>query len=285
VRTARRQRKGGLRAALSYARLALKHGSRATDHEPMEIALTGVLGAVAGSFLNVVSIRLPRHESLIRPASRCPGCGTPVRPYDNVPVLSWLLLRGHCRSCHEPISPRYPFVEALTAALCVAVVLTHSSASAIALGIALVLIVGPVAVIDVTDLVIPNPLVAVGAAAALALGTALDPSGEPERLIAGVSAAGALLAIAIIYPRGMGMGDVKLAGVMGLFLGIAVIPAILIAVISGSIVGAFVIAKKGVRAGRKTALPFGLFLAFGAVLALFVGHPLVHWYSQHFLSH
>jgi leader peptidase (prepilin peptidase)/N-methyltransferase len=251
----------------------------------MEIALTGVLGAVAGSFLNVVSFRLPRHESLIRPASRCPSCGTAVRPYDNVPVLSWLLLRGHCRSCRAPISPRYPLIEALTAALCVAVVLTRSSASGIALGIALVLVVVPAAVIDLTDLVIPNPLVAAGAMVAVALGTALDPGGEPERLLAGVGAAGALLLIVIAYPRGMGMGDVKLAGVMGLFLGIAVVPAILIAVISGSIVGAVVIARKGMRAGRKTALPFGLFLAFGAIVALFAGHPLVHWYSQHFLSH
>ena len=273
------------RRAWGFAALALKPSAHATDHERMEIALTGVLGAVAGSFLNVVSFRLPRHESLIRPASRCPKCGTPVRPYDNVPVLSWLLLRGHCRTCHEPISPRYPLIEALTAALCVAVVLAHDTASSIALGIALVLVVVPAAVIDFTDLVIPNELVAVGAVLALALGTALDPSGEPERLIAGVAAAGALLLVVIAYPRGMGMGDVKLAGVMGLFLGIDVIPALLIAIVSGSIVGGVVMARKGVRAGRKTALPFGVFLAFGAIVALFLGHPLVHWYSQHFLSH
>lgn len=249
----------------------------------MEIALTGVLGAVAGSFLNVVSFRLPRHESLVRPASRCPSCGTPVRPYDNIPVLSWLLLRGHCRSCHAAISPRYPLIEGLTAVLCIAVVLTHSSASGIALGIGLVLIVVPAAVIDVTSLIIPNSIVGAGAVLAIALGTALDPSGEPERLIAGVGAAGALLLVVLAYPRGMGMGDVKLAGVMGLFLGISVIPAMLIAVISGSLVGAVVMAKKGVREGRKTALPFGLFLAFGAIVALFTGPALIHAYSQHFL--
>lgn len=251
----------------------------------MEIALTGVLGAVAGSFLNVVSFRLPRHESLIRPASHCPSCGEPVRPYDNIPVLSWLLLRGHCRSCHAPISPRYPLIEALTAGLCIAVVVTKGSTAEVALGIGLVLVLVPAAVIDFTDLVIPNPLVAFGAVLALVLGTALDPSGEPERLIAGVAAAGALLLVVLVYPRGMGMGDVKLAGVMGLFLGVTVIPAILIAVVSGSLVGAIVMAKKGVRAGRKTALPFGVFLAFGAIVALFAGHPLIHSYSQHFLSH
>jgi leader peptidase (prepilin peptidase) / N-methyltransferase len=265
--------------------VGLKNGPRTADHERMEIALTGVLGAVAGSFLNVVSFRLPRHESLIRPASRCPSCGTAVRPYDNIPVLSWLLLRGHCRTCHEPISPRYPLIEALTAGLCVAVVLTHGSASEIALGIGLILVVVPAAVIDYTDLIIPNPLVAAGALIALVLGTALDPSGEPERLIAGVGAAGALFLVVLAYPRGMGMGDVKLAGVMGLFLGVEVLPALLIAIVSGSIVGAVVMARKGVREGRKTALPFGVFLAFGAIVALFAGHPLVHWYSQHFLSH
>jgi leader peptidase (prepilin peptidase)/N-methyltransferase len=249
----------------------------------MEIALTGVLGAVAGSFLNVVSFRLPRHESLVHPASRCPSCGVPVRPYDNIPVLSWLLLRGHCRSCHAPISPRYPLVEALTAALCVAVVLTQSSAADVALGIGLVLIVVPAAVIDLTDLIIPNAIVAIGAVLAIVLGTALDPGGEPERLIAGAAASGALLLIVIAYPRGMGMGDVKLAGVIGLFLGVEVIPAILIAIISGSLVGAVVMARKGVKAGRKTALPFGLFLAFGAIVALFAGQPLIRWYSHHFL--
>jgi leader peptidase (prepilin peptidase)/N-methyltransferase len=249
----------------------------------MEIAITGVFGAIMGSFLNVVSFRLPRHESIVRPASHCQSCGARVRPYDNIPVLSWLLLRGHCRSCAAPISPRYPLGEALTAALCVAVVLARSSASGIALGIALVLIVVPAATIDFTDLIIPNVLMAIGAVLALVIGTALDPAGEPERLIAGVAAAAALLAVVLAYPRGMGMGDVKLAGVMGLFLGIAVIPAILIAVVSGSLVGAVVMARKGVSAGRKTPLPFGVFLAFGAVMAMFAGHPLIHWYSSQFL--
>ena len=97
----------------------LKHGIAAVDQTPMEATFAGVLGAIVGSFLNVVVYRLPRHESLVTPASHCPRCGTPVKPYDNIPVLSWLLLRGHCRSCGAPISPRYPLVEALTAALCV----------------------------------------------------------------------------------------------------------------------------------------------------------------------
>ena len=186
--------------------------------------LAGVFGAIFGSFLNVVAYRLPRHESLLTPASHCPSCDTPVKPYDNIPILSWLLLRGHCRSCAAPISPRYPLVEALTAALCVGAVLAHSSAAGVALSIVLILLVVPAALIDLEHRIIPNKLTLLGAVLALALGLALDPSGEPARLIAGAAAGGFLLLAALAYPGGMGMGDVKLAGVMGLFLGSAVAP-------------------------------------------------------------
>ncbi len=247
------------------------------------ITFAGVLGAIFGSFLNVVTYRLPRHESLISPASRCPGCGTPVKPYDNIPILSWLLLRGHCRSCSEPISPRYPLVEALTAALCVGVVLAHSSAPAIALRLALILLVVPAALIDLEHRIIPNKITALGAVLALVIGLALDPAGEPERLIAGVAAGGFLLLAALAYPGGMGMGDVKLATVMGLFLGRAVAPAILIALLAGLLLGVLVIARKGAREGRKTAVPFGPFLALGAVVAVYAGGPLVDLYVSHFV--
>jgi leader peptidase (prepilin peptidase)/N-methyltransferase len=254
------------------------------DHEPMEaITFAGVLGAIFGSFLNVVIHRLPRHESVVSPASHCPGCDTPVRPYDNIPILSWLLLRGHCRGCGEPISPRYPLVEAGTAALCVGAVIAHDSVSSIALSIALILIVVPAAVIDLEHRIIPNKITALGAVLALVLGTALDPSGEPTCLIAGAAAAGFLLVAALAYPGGMGMGDVKLAGVMGLFLGSAVASAILIALLSGVTVGAVVVARKGTAAGRKTAIPFGPFLAFGALVAVFVGQDIVQLYVNNFL--
>jgi leader peptidase (prepilin peptidase)/N-methyltransferase len=247
------------------------------------ITFAGVLGAIVGSFLNVVTYRLPRHESLITPASHCPGCGAPVKPYDNIPILSWLLLRGHCRSCSQPISPRYPLVEALTAALCVGAVLVHDTAAGIALSIALILIVVPSALIDLEHRIIPNRITLLGAVAALALGLALDPAGEPERLIAGAAAGGFLLLAALAYPGGMGMGDVKLAGVMGLFLGASVAPALLIALVTGVLLGALLIARKGAQAGRKTAVPFGPFLALGALVAVFVGHPLVDVYVNHFL--
>jgi leader peptidase (prepilin peptidase) / N-methyltransferase len=247
------------------------------------ITFAEVLGAVAGSFLNVVTYRLPRHESLIMPASHCTGCGTPVKPYDNIPILSFLLLRGHCRSCSAPISVRYPLVEALTAALCVGAVLAHSSVAGIALSVSLILIVVPAALIDLEHRIIPNRITALGAVAALAIGLALDPAGEPERLIAAAAAGGFLLLAALAYPGGMGMGDVKLAAVMGLFLGVAVAPAILIALLAGVLVGALVIAQKGTRAGRKTAVPFGPFLALGAVVAVYAGGPLVDLYVNHFV--
>jgi leader peptidase (prepilin peptidase) / N-methyltransferase len=247
------------------------------------ITFAGVLGAIVGSFLNVVSYRLPRHESLISRASHCPKCDTPVKPYDNIPILSWLLLRGHCRSCAAPISPRYPLVEALTAALCVGAVLAHTSASGIALSVTLILLVVPAALIDFEHRVIPNRLTALGAVLALGLGLALDPSGEPERLIAGAGAGGLLLLAALAYPGGMGMGDVKLAAVMGLFLGRAVAPAILVALLAGVLVGAVIIAEKGASQGRKTAVPFGPFLALGALVAVFAGEPLIDLYVNHFL--
>jgi leader peptidase (prepilin peptidase) / N-methyltransferase len=247
------------------------------------ITFAGVMGAIVGSFLNVVAYRLPRHESLITPASHCPGCGTPVKPYDNIPILSWLLLRGHCRSCGGSISARYPLIEALTAALCAGAVLAHRSAGGIALSVVLILLVVPAALIDLEHRVIPNRITALGVVLALALGLALDPAGEPERLIAAAGAGGFLLLAALAYPGGMGMGDVKLAGMMGLFLGAAVAPALLIALLAGVALGAVVIARKGAQAGRKTAVPFGPFLALGALLAVFVGPQLVDVYVNHFL--
>jgi leader peptidase (prepilin peptidase)/N-methyltransferase len=250
----------------------------------MEATFAGVMGAIFGSFLNVVVYRLPRHESLLLPASHCPTCGTPVKPYDNIPILSWLLLRGHCRSCGSSISPRYPFVEALTAAMCVGAVLVHHTAVGIALSVSLILIVVPAAMIDLEHRIIPNSITALGAVLALAFGLALDPAGEPERLIAALGAGGFLLLAALAYPGGMGMGDVKLAGVMGLFLGAAVAPALLIALIAGVALGLVVIYRVGAQAGRKTAVPFGPFLALGALLAVFVGHDLVAVYVNHFLN-
>ena len=244
--------------------------------------LAGVLGVVLGSFLNVVAYRLPRGESLSHPRSRCPGCETPIRPYDNVPILSWLLLRGRCRTCGISISARYPLVEAATGALCALVVVAEGADEDALLGLALVLLLVPVALIDLDHRIIPNKLMLVGAVVAPAILLATAPDDLLEHALAALAAGGFFLLAALAYPRGMGMGDVKLAAVLGLFLGRAVGPAIFVALITGTLVGAAVIAHKGAREGRKTAVPFGPFLALGGVVALFAGDAIVDWYLDTF---
>jgi leader peptidase (prepilin peptidase)/N-methyltransferase len=243
--------------------------------------LAGVLGAVIGSFLNVVIYRLPRRESLIAPGSRCPDCGVAIKPYDNVPILGWLLLRGRCRACGAAISPRYPLVEAITAGLCVAVVLDKSSAAQLVLGLTLVLTLIPVAFIDLDHHLIPNRITGPAAIVAIAAGSALNPSGEPERLIAGAAAGGLLLLAALAFPRGMGMGDVKLAGVMGLLLGREVAPAIFAALVVGVLVGIGVIVSSEPERRREAGIPFGPCLALGGLVGLFAGHALVGVYLHH----
>lgn len=235
-------------------------------------------GLIGGSFLNVVAYRLPIGESLAVPGSRCPSCGTPIKPYDNIPVLGWLMLHGRCRSCRTAISARYPLVEALTAALAVAVVLVKHSPRDIALGLVLVAVLVAVALIDLDKRIIPNKITLPAAVLAIGIGLALAPGRVPEQLIAGAAAGGFLLIFALGYPRGMGMGDVKLAAVMGLFLGAAVAVAVFVGVLAGAIVGGAIMARVGVEKGRKTAVPFGPFLALGGIVGLLAGSPIVHWY-------
>jgi leader peptidase (prepilin peptidase)/N-methyltransferase len=244
----------------------------------MPITLAALGGLITGSFLNVVAYRLPRGESLLFPASHCETCGARVKAHDNLPVIGWLMLRGHCRECGVQISARYPVVEALTAALAVAVVLTKHSANDIILGLVLVVVLVPIALIDFDQGIIPNKITYPAAVAAIAIGLLTNPAGVPEQLISGAAAGGFLLIFVLVYPRGMGMGDVKLAAVLGLFLGREVAVALLVGVALGAIVGAVVMARKGVKDGRKTAVPFGPFLAVGGIVALFVGPAIVHWY-------
>ncbi|MHB8658506.1 MAG: prepilin peptidase [Solirubrobacteraceae bacterium] len=239
-------------------------------------------GLLVGSFLNVVAYRLPRGESLVAPGSRCPGCGTPIKPYDNIPVLSWLLLRGRCRKCHSGISARYPAVEASTALLALGVVLVKTTPHDIALGLLLIATLVPVALIDLGHRIIPNRITLPAAVAALALGLVSKPAGVPEQLIAGAAAAGFLLVFALAYPRGMGMGDIKLVGVMGLCLGRSVGVALIVGVLVATVVGGAIMARVGVQKGRRTAIPFGPFLALGGVVGLLAGHPIIHWYLHAF---
>jgi leader peptidase (prepilin peptidase) / N-methyltransferase len=248
----------------------------------MAILAPSIVGLLIGSFLNVVTWRLPRRESLLRPRSRCPRCETPIRPYDNVPVLSWLLLRGRCRSCGVPISPRYPAVELATATLYAAVAIGRHGALDVVLGLLLVTSLVPIALIDLDRRIIPNRITLPASIAAVAAAALLDPSFMTEQLVAGAAAGGFFLLAALVHPRGMGMGDVKLAGMLGLYLGRAVAPAVLVALVAGVLVGALVIARKGAREGRRTAVPFGPFLALGALVALFAGDALVDAYLATF---
>jgi leader peptidase (prepilin peptidase) / N-methyltransferase len=246
-------------------------------------ALAALLGGLLiGSFLNVVAWRLPRGESLVRPGSQCPACGTPVRPYDNVPVLSWLVLRGRCRACGAPISPRYPLVEAATGLLWLGVALRGGEAVEVVTGLLLVTALVPLVLIDLEHRLLPNRITGPAAAALLVAALALDPGGVPERLAAAAAAGGVFLLAALAHPRGMGMGDVKLAAVLGLALGREVAAALFVALLAGTLVGLAVIARKGAREGRKTAVPFGPFLALGAVVALFAGAAMVDAYLDRF---
>ena len=242
------------------------------------IVIAALAGLLVGSFLNVVAWRLPRGESLVSPGSACPACRTPIKPYDNVPVVSWLLLRGRCRHCGVAISGRYPLVEAATAALYAAVVIGRDGALDIALGLLLVTALVPITLVDLDRRLIPNRITLPATVAAVAAAVILDASFVPEQAIAGAAAGGFFLLAAVLYPRGMGMGDVKLAGMLGVFLGRAVAPAVLVALVGGVLVGALIIVRKGAVEGRKTAVPFGPFLALGAVVALFAGDILVDAY-------
>ena len=248
----------------------------------MDVVLIGVLGLLLGSFLNVVIYRLPRGESLLRPASRCPSCGAAIKPYDNVPVVSWLVLRGRCRNCGAAIGVRYPVVEALTAAAFVGTALTRGVEDDLAVWLPFAAMLIAVAGIDLDHRIIPNKILLPAAIWGVAATIAFRPGNIDDSLIAGGVAFGALLLAAVAYPAGMGMGDVKLAGVMGIYLGSAVAAAMLTAFLAGSIVGLAILAREG-RDARKKGIPFGPFLALGGLIGVFAGPDLVDVYVDHFL--
>ncbi len=247
------------------------------------VVAIALLGAAVGSFLNVVVHRLPRGESLARPRSRCPGCEQPISPRDNVPVISWLVLRGRCRHCGTRISPRYPALEALTAVVFAAVAAVNGVNEDLVLTLPFAAVLIAVAAIDLEHHIVPNRIVVPALVFGLAATAVLQTDELPEALAAGAGAFAFLLLAALAYPAGMGMGDVKLAGVMGLYLGIEVIPAMLIAFLAGSVVGIVRIAREGAEA-RKSGVPFAPFLAFGGLVALLVGDEIIDFYSDNFLS-
>ena len=244
--------------------------------------MTG-LGALVGSFLNVVVYRVPRGESVVKPRSRCPGCETPISPRDNVPVLSWLALRGRCRRCGEQISARYPATEAVTAVTFALVVLVEGVGKELLLSLPFAAMLIAVASVDLEHRIIPNRVLLPAAVWGLTAGCLIDLDAMPERLAAAAGAFTFLLVAALVYPGGMGMGDVKLAGLMGLYLGVSVVPALMVAFLAGTLVGAAIMLRHGSEA-RKRAVPFAPFLALGGLVGLLAGSELIELYADRFLS-
>ncbi|HEU5253318.1 MAG TPA: prepilin peptidase [Solirubrobacterales bacterium] len=239
-------------------------------------------GLLVGSFLTVVAHRVPRGESIVGPRSRCPACGEQIAAYDNVPVFSWLLLRGRARCCGARISARYPLTELTVGLLFLAVVLVlRDEPVEVALGL---LFVSTLVAVTLTDLelrLIPNKILLVSALLGVGVAVVGDPGSLPERAVAAAAAGGLLFAAALAYPRGMGLGDVKLAAVMGLYLGCNVAPAIFVALLAGALVGLAMIAREG-AAARKKGIPFGPFLALGGVVGLLAGDQLLDLYLSTF---
>jgi leader peptidase (prepilin peptidase)/N-methyltransferase len=242
-----------------------------------------LLGLVVGSYLNVVIHRLPRGISTVLPRSRCPSCGAAVAARDNVPVLSYLVLRGRCRHCRAPISPRYPLVEAATGSLFLASYLQFGLTLAAAAGALYGSLLIALAMIDAEHLLLPDRITLPGIALGLGLSHWLPWSGLPAALL-GAALGGAVLLglwggwLLLRGEEGMGLGDVKMLAMIGAFLGWrGMLVALFVAALAGSAVGLALLASG--RGGLKTRLPFGTFLALGGLAGLFAGPALSRWYG------
>ena len=243
-------------------------------------ALAFAPGLAFGSFLNVVAARLPLKRSLVHPPSACMSCGSELAWYDNVPLVSYVLLRGRCRSCGTHISARYPAVELVSGLLVAGSFWKFGFTGTAVVASFFCLALVAVSATDLEHRIIPNRIVVPGAAIVLAANTALHPS--PEWAIAALGASGFLFVAALAYPGGMGMGDVKLALLMGAALGRTVPVAMFVGMIAALVPGVVLMVRHG-RAARKMGVPFGPFLALGSAVALFAGPWLLHGYWA--LSH
>jgi leader peptidase (prepilin peptidase) / N-methyltransferase len=247
-------------------------------------ALLALLGAIVGSYISVVAYRVPRGLSLVPPRPRCPCCRIPIAALDSLPVLSWLLLRGRCRHCTARIPAIYPVVEAgLAAGFAGAYLRFGDDAVATALACVFLATLATITLTDLEQRLIPNKVLIASALVGLALVLAGERESIDERAIAAAAAFAGLFAVVLIHPQGMGMGDVKLAAVMGLYLGRAVAPALLIGFAAGALYGAVLILRHGAEA-RKRAVPFGPFLAVGGIVGLFAGDKIVDWYLASFFD-
>jgi leader peptidase (prepilin peptidase)/N-methyltransferase len=251
--------------------------------------LCGVVGLCVGSFVNVVVHRVPRKESIVRPRSHCPSCDVELSNRDNVPVLSWLLLKGRCRSCDAPISVRYPLVELATAALFVAGAVRFGADWVLPAYLVFFASLLAISVIDLERYIIPNRIVYPTIFVSLPL-LALAAAAQDEWTNFGHAVLGAtsafvlLLVVHLASPRGMGFGDVRLSFILGLFLGWLdpwvghVFLGLFLGFLLGSVTGLVLIAMR--RRDRKDHIPFGPFLAAGAVLSVLVGNPIIDWYLR-----
>jgi leader peptidase (prepilin peptidase) / N-methyltransferase len=236
-------------------------------------ALAFAPGLALGSFLNVVAARVPLRRSIVHPPSACMDCGHEIAWYDNVPVLSWLLLRGKCRNCSARIPARYPAVEAVSGLLVAACFWRFGFHPEALVASFFCLALVTVSATDLEHRIIPNRIVLPAAAVVLVAQTVVHPS--PEWAIGAAGACAFLLVAALAYPAGMGMGDVKLALLLGAMLGRTVPVAIFVGMVAALVPGVVLLLKHGSKA-RKMGVPLAPFLGLGAVVALFWGHPLLH---------
>jgi leader peptidase (prepilin peptidase)/N-methyltransferase len=244
----------------------------------VDYALAAVVfapGLALGSFLNVVAARVPLRRSIVRPPSACMSCGVQINWYDNLPLLSYVLLRGRCRHCQARIPLLYPGVELATAVLVAGCVLAFGLTAEAAIAAFFCAVLVAVSAIDLEHRIIPNRIVLPATVVVLVANTARDLS--PEWAIAALAGSGFLLAAALVYPAGMGMGDVKLALLMGAALGRTVPAALMVGMLAAMVPSLVLFAKHGSKA-RKMGIPFGPFLAIGSVVALFWGHDLIDAY-------
>jgi leader peptidase (prepilin peptidase)/N-methyltransferase len=237
-----------------------------------------LLGLVVGSFLNVVIHRVPRRQSVAWPASHCPHCGEPIRPRDNVPLLSYLLLRGRCRNCKGHISARYPAVEAATGLLFGAATYEFGASLSLVAALVFTSTLIALAVIDLEHRLLPNAIVGPAALAGLALSILANPAGWWTYPLFAAAVAVALFGLALVRPGGMGMGDVKMGGMLGAFLGPYAALAVFLGALFGAIAGGLLMATG--KVDRRSALPFGSFMALGALVSLFVGPELWTVYTD-----
>ena len=247
-----------------------------------QLLLGAAIGLCIGSFLNVVIYRVPIGQSIATPPSRCRKCGYQLQWYDNIPVLSWLFLRGRCRKCGVGVSMQYPIVELVTGALFVLVIWMTPPGPLLATRLILVCILIALFGIDLEHQILPNVITLPGIAIGVLL-SLIAPPGWKDALVGVLLGGGVLYAIAGAYylwrrEEGMGMGDVKMLAMIGAFLGWkAVLVTLVLSSFAGAIIGVALMAAQ--RGTMKFALPFGTFLAIGAIVSMFVGEPLVAWYA------